>query len=376
MRLKRDIFTLFIIFVLCAQSAEALLFRPVPFVNKSTSEPSGWTIERTEGATKRAERRKARAEKRAEKTRSERIVERRQERQRKKRAKKGIVEMAITLDEWLHVAENVPIAERPTPVYEAPVNEKLTKIEPPVRFLVPHNFPAGSQGIDLSSIKKTNTLRSQGVASPDFRSLTYVTYYYSPRMNQLSSEIFIIPLNRREPRIARILNAHVWRANREERPQTGTEEFTRDLYNAFEIVDWSEDSQTILARERVGTVNGGQFRTFLWLVFLEDGEIADFRRCDELQDAIISYWHNERGIYLENFRWDIHPLGWDADDENRAIVLAYAWQRPPNRISKGSRIYLGAWSIERYSGVVRLLSLTRQDFNIRPNGSVVDVRGF
>lgn len=277
--------------------------------------------------------------------------------------------MVHTTAEWYEKAKSVPIEERPAPRYEPVVNEKLKVVEPPLKLITAWNQPPGSPDVDLSKIKKSLTV-TDGVASPDFKLMAYTYYYYSPSENQISSEVLIVPLNTSETRSERILSAHVLKTEKMDHPQSGTHELVRNLYKAFVIIDWARDSNAILIKEKIGTANASTYRTYIWLMVrdLLNGQWT-YRRCDELENAVMNYWMAQ-GVDLRKYRWDLVPLGWDANDRNRAIVLAYAYKKDK------SKVFLGAWNVERFSGVVRLLSLTEKQFDVRSNGVVVKLRDF
>ena len=57
------------------------------------------------------------------------------------------------------------------------------------------------------------------------------------------------------------------------------------------------------------------------------------------------------GVDFDEKRWDIYPMGFDANDDNRVIVCAYAYT---GEVPK----YLGTWSIDVWGNNTRLETLS------------------
>ena len=67
-------------------------------------------------------------------------------------------------------------------------------------------------------------------------------------------------------------------------------------------------------------------------------------------------------LNLEAKRWDIYPLGFDANEPDRVVVQVYAYtgEKP---------VYLGAWSIDAHGIQSRLVSFDKNHpINISSNG--------
>ena len=77
----------------------------------------------------------------------------------------------------------------------------------------------------------------------------------------------------------------------------------------------------------------------------------------QIRDAVVNYWAQAGGVDFDEKRWDIYPLGFDANDENRVVVCAYAYT---GEVPK----FLGTWSIDVYGENSRLESLTGSNIPI------------
>jgi len=59
----------------------------------------------------------------------------------------------------------------------------------------------------------------------------------------------------------------------------------------------------------------------------------------QIREAIINYWAETEGIDFDENRWDIYPMGFDANNPNRIILSAYAYTGDVPK-------FLGTWSID------------------------------
>ena len=81
----------------------------------------------------------------------------------------------------------------------------------------------------------------------------------------------------------------------------------------------------------------------------------------EIREAIKYYWINSENLDLNQIRWDIYPIGWDAINPDRLIVFAYAYTGENPK-------YLGAWSVDYLGKRTKQLSLTETGFEVAQNG--------
>ena len=81
----------------------------------------------------------------------------------------------------------------------------------------------------------------------------------------------------------------------------------------------------------------------------------------EIREAIIQYWKDTEDINLDIKRWDIYPLGFDANDEQRVIVNAYAY-------TGAAPIFLGTWSIDINGEQTKLETLTSSGVPVSTTG--------
>lgn len=280
-----------------------------------------------------------------------------------KKTKKEKPYMVQTYDEWLESALDVELSKRIYTKPELVINKKINIVDP-TPYLAKYNLPVGSNEVDLFEIKNAKTLSSIGVASPIFDKLAIVHYYYAPFYNQISSEIFIVPLDTEKPRTERILNAKIIDTDKGTNLAVGAGEFQQDLYSTLTIVDWSTDGRMVLVKEKIGSSNNGIFKTNIWTVYpSKNGNII--KNYPQLQTAIMNYWRKNGGIILSHYRFDINILGFDKNNPDMVVAVAFAYEK------NGGKITLGTWGVNVYTGEVSLISTKNSDVEISTNGLIL-----
>jgi len=195
--------------------------------------------------------------------------------------------------------------------------------------------------------------------SPDLSRLVYTETYYYPPLNQTTSAIYLINLDQSVDAIQRILKAKG--ESKERDPLLSTVINSSQIFNTLTIVDWSQDGQKLLIKEKIGENQRSLWLTRLWVY---DFKTKQAKRLDNIREAISYYWKNNHGLHLKNHAWDIKPLGWDRQNPSRIIVNAYGY-------GNNSKRFLGCWSIDTKDGLTLLISLTQQDYPVSSNGFIL-----
>ena len=125
---------------------------------------------------------------------------------------------------------------------------------------------------------------------------------------------------------------------KEEKPLLSTSKDIDEKYifRTLTPIDFSSDNKRLVIKEKTGHRHDGIWKTELWVY---DFETKESRCLPQIRDAIIEYWAQNEGIDFDEKRWDIYPMGFDANDDNRIIVCAYAYT---GEVPK----FLGTWSID------------------------------
>ena len=112
-------------------------------------------------------------------------------------------------------------------------------------------------------------------------------------------------------------------------------------------IDFSCDNKKLIVKEKIGYRHDGIWQTDLWVY---DFDKKQGKKLPQIRDAIINYWAKNEGVDFEENRWDIYPMGFDANDDDRVIVCAYAYTGDVPK-------FLGTWSIDTEGENSRLESL-------------------
>lgn len=229
----------------------------------------------------------------------------------------------------------------------------------PTYKIVRYNDPPGSP--ELSITKKFYKLRQyngQGITAPDFSIMVYPVVYYYPNSASTASDLFVIPLEETGTSLNKIMKANV--KKRLPEPIVSTEKSidNSDAFRSLTPIDFSTDSKKLLLKEKIGSTQDGIWKTN---AIVYDFDTQTSYNLVELRDAIIYYWKQNKGLNLDESRWDIFPLGFLKDEPDRIAAYAYAYtgEKP---------IFLGVWSVDIHGEQSRLISFDLSSVNISING--------
>ena len=257
----------------------------------------------------------------------------------------------MTVDEYESLSEykDKYNMEFSIPKIEKPSDFKY--IPQPLYRIVKYNDPPGTVELSLGKrlfIKRQ--INAQGIVSPDYSMLVYPAVYYYPDSASVATDLFIIPLMREnDTNLNKILKANV--ANRIPAPILSTDK-SIDNFSAFRTltpVDFSVDGSKLLVKEKIGSSEDGIWQTQIHVYDFKNKTSYDLV---EIRDAIVYFWKEYMDINLEDKRWDVYPLGFDARNPNRVIVQVYAY-------TGETPVYLGAWSIDWRGNQSRLVSFKK-----------------
>lgn len=244
----------------------------------------------------------------------------------------------------------IPKVEKPSDMKYVPV---------PSYRIVRYNNPPGSPEISINkSFYKTRQQNAQGIVAPDYSKMVYSSIYYYPNNGSTSSDLFVIPLDDAQSNMDKIKTAHVMHKNAD--PILSTDK-TIDNYAAFRTltpVDFSADGTKLLAKEKIGSSVDGIWKTNAWVY---DFTNKTSYNLVEVRDAIIYYWKENKGLDLDDKRWDINPLGFDLNNPDRIFVSALAY-------TGSSPVNLGIWSVDSKGEQSRLISFSQNEVQLSMNG--------
>lgn len=265
----------------------------------------------------------------------------------------------MTVEEYENLSKDIPNSQKVVPEYKMPRDIKMKYVPQPTYSLARYNDPPGSAELHLPRRFKFDRQVNEGaITSPKKDILVYPTVYYYAINQCTTADLFVIPLDKSLPDVSRIQRANIIRKLPD--PILSTEKNIKEkfIFRTLTPIDFSEDGTKLIAKEKIGNVNDGIWQTNLWVY---DFSTKQARELHEIREAIKFYWLNSEGLMLDEKRWDIYPLGFDANTPNRVVVSAYGYTgKTPE--------FLGNWSIDCNGERAMLLSLFDAKSKISMNG--------
>lgn len=268
-------------------------------------------------------------------------------------------EMPKTVDEYLEMSKDIKRSERKVEPPQKAEDEKFEKLPEPRYLFKKYNKPAGIQNINLRLLITNREVNSLGVVSPNKDKMAYTRVYYSGYNDKVSSEIFYVDLDMSKTPQNRVKSASYLNKTQIKLMDSALNEEYPSLFKTLTIVDWSEDATKLAIKERVGSSVFGMWQTNLWVYDLNNNT----SRClTEVREAVKYQIRKAQNINIDDYRWDIVPLGWDAENKDRIIVCAYAYTK--NKSTK----FLGLYSIDIKGETTLLISDKPMAVNVSANG--------
>lgn len=265
----------------------------------------------------------------------------------------------MTKEEYEELSKDISNEDKVIPPPELPKDIKMKYVPQPTYKLTRYNSPPGSPELHLEQRFKYDREQNCGaITSPNKDILAYpVVYYYA--VNQCTGgDIFVIPLDMSLPIVDRILRSNIIKRNPTPILSTDKDIQEKFTFRTLTPIDFSADGSKLLAKEKIGNINDGIWKTNAWVY---DFNTQTARQLPEIRDAIKFYWMNAEGLALDEKRWDIMPLGFDADNPDRIVVSAYGYTGKVPR-------FLGNWSVDSNGQTTMLLSLFDARAKVSVNG--------
>lgn len=271
-------------------------------------------------------------------------------------------EMPKTIEEYKEMSRDIKRAQRKVAPAKIEQDEKLVKIPEPRYRIVKYNNPPGAQNIDLRNLRGERQVNSIGVISPNQDKLAYTTVYYAGYNDKVSSEVFYIELDKSKPLKQRVKTASFVNKNQIKLIDSAMKDEYPTLFKTLTILDWSADGSKIAVKERVGSSTFGIWQTNLWVYDLTDNSA---KQLVEVRDAVKYWWKENKNVNIDDYRWDIVPIGWDEVNPDRVVVCAYAYTK--NKTSK----FLGLFSVDAKGKNTQMISINPMSLNISTNGLIL-----
>ena len=158
-----------------------------------------------------------------------------------------------------------------------------------------------------------------------------------------------------------LIQAHIKDQIKEPILSSGLYDNDYGIQRILTVVDWSQNSQRIAFKEKISKEGDGTWQTNIWVYDFETGKS---KKLDEIRQAIKYYWNKDRVADLNYYRFDIYPLGWDAQHPDRILLYAYGYNKQNSQSPK----FLGTWSIDYKGEQSHLVSILKADYIVQANG--------
>lgn len=284
----------------------------------------------------------------------------------KRKTYKNVENIApTTYEEYLKISKDVKRSDFKIPEPKFEKDAKIVDLPDPHIRIVKYNLPPGTRDIDLRGLYSQRQANSHGVLSPDHSKMVYSTAYYYPTETQVTSEMYLINVDKSSSIEEKIKNANVIFKEKSPIISTGLNNLQNLAFRTLVLVDWSKDGKKIAVKEKVGSTLDGIWKTNLLVYDFDTKQTKDL---NEVREAIRYWWKTNKNLDLVDYMWDIYPVGWDSVYPDRIIVYAYAY-------TNNNPKFLGTWSVDSKGERSELMSLTNTDFAISVNGLMLKAVG-
>ena len=247
-------------------------------------------------------------------------------------------------------------------------DSKMKYVPQPKYKLIRYNNPPGSVELNIDR-KKSRYDRQDilpGLIAPNTSIMVVPVVSYYAKNHSTEGDVYVVPLREGMPDVEKVMKANF--AARNPVPIFSTDRTIIEwgLFKTITPIDFSLDLSKVVAKEKIGSAEDGIWQTN---VLVYDFNEKKNYKLTEVREAIRYYWRTTKNLDMKDIRWDIYPLGFDANNQDRIIITAYAYTGNPPRS-------LGTWSIDYKGTQVRMESLTQENVNVSTIGLKLIQDGF
>lgn len=273
----------------------------------------------------------------------------------------------MTTEEYENLSKDVPSTDKVIPEYKLPKDIKMKYVPQPTYKLARYNDPPGTAELHIGrSLGYDRQFVCPGITSPNKDILVYPVVSFFVVNQCTSCDLFVVPLDKNLADVSRILRANIFKRNPIPILSTDRDITEKFIFRTLTPVDFSSDGTKLVIKEKIGNSNDGIWKTNLWVY---DFTTKTAKQLSEIREAIKFYWLSHGSILLDEKRWDIVPLGFDAQNPDRIVVSAYGYTGKTPK-------FLGNWSVDCKGERAMLLSLFDSRANIAMNGLKIVKSGF
>ncbi|MBQ8847728.1 MAG: hypothetical protein IJ003_02145 [Candidatus Gastranaerophilales bacterium] len=274
--------------------------------------------------------------------------------------------MVETKQEWEQEAQNIPLNQRIIEDKKPEIDEKKYYVPEQKYVFEKYNYPQGKRELNIEDIKKKTYSYPYLICDLKCHYVAYPRYYFSYESNQISSNFYVEKLDVAKNKTRRILDYKHIQEERIPIIEAGVKEVYPNLFRGLSLVDWSHDSKKLLIKEKVGSLNNGIYKTYLYVHFMgENGNDGYTIKLLDFDEIIKKYFLDYQNIQIIKYKYDIEPLGFSEGNDDVIIVLCYAYDKENNKI------FLGTWGYDVVKERAYLFSKTSPVADVSVNGLIL-----
>ena len=232
---------------------------------------------------------------------------------------------------------------------EIPKDSNMVYVPQRTFKLVKYNEPIGSPELNIPrKLNFDRQINAQGIISGDRTMMVYPSIYYYAQGDCTSCDLFLIKLDPTKSDVEKATYANIIHKVEEPLISTDKDITTRFVFRTLTPIDFSADNKKLAVKEKIGYRHDGIWKTDLWVYNFETKSAI---KIPQIREAIVNYWAQTEDVDFDENRWDIYPMGFDANNDERIIVCAYAYTGETPK-------FLGTWSIDIYGNNSKLEDLS------------------
>lgn len=265
----------------------------------------------------------------------------------------------MTISEYEAKSVDILASERPVESYEPPQDKTMEYVPHPVYSLVKYNNPPGSPDLNIGrKLQFDREFVSPGIVSPDKTFLIYPVHNFYATEECVTGDLYMIKLDMTKSEVQRVADANIIKRVQTPVMSTSKDISEKYIFRSLTPVDFSADGNLLLVKEKIGSIQDGIWQTNLWIYNFRTQTATELT---EAQETVKYYWRNKYGLFLDEKRWDIYPVGFSADHTDIIIFNAYGFTgRNPK--------FLGTWSVDIDGEFTELVSPNESSVKIGMNG--------
>lgn len=224
--------------------------------------------------------------------------------------------------------------------------------------VVNYNTPPGQRNIDLTQLIKRRSATSAGILAPDKSKIVYTQCFFYPSFAQTGSSAYYIPIENKDDAYNVLYQTNIMQGDVNPIVSVGMDQVQESQFKTLFPIDWSEDSSKIAFKEKIGSNYGDTWKTN---IIIYDFNSKKWKRLTAVREAILYWWRQNKQIEINDYMWDIFPIGWEKANPERLVVYAYAF-------TDSAPLFLGTWSIDYNEEKSQLISIDSTNVEINLNG--------